>query len=355
MRPGLVWNRKGHLFTANGKPCRDLRVQIEKECCGRIYSHFQFVFPGRFREREGFMQRHHLGLLTAAILGSMSLAAGAQQQQAPADDSYQGVAHPPSDTIVATPDAPVVPVAKPSPSVPAVTVQPAPQAQPSAQTYQPADTQTQPPPETLTARYNPSNDPDGDIVHPGSGQPGELMPGVTIRVRVRERLSSSQLEKGERFHAQVASDVLQNGRVLIPAGAGVEGRITYASAGQHLGGHGSFRLKPESVIMPDGTRYQLHAETTGVPGSNARIGGEGTINPGSRAKRDGIEYGAVVGTGAIAGAVVAGPVGALTGSLIGAGIVSTHLMVDHPQATLEPGSVLLFTLTEPMNLAPATN
>lgn len=307
------------------------------------------------------MQRHHLGLLTAAILGSVSLAAAAQQQ-APADNGYQGVAHPPSDTIVATPDAPATPLAtplaKPSPSVPVTAAQPAPQAQP-IQTYQPAEPQAQPPSaESLTARsysYNPANDPDGDIVHPRSSQPGELMPGVTIRVRVIDRLSSSQLEKGERFRAQVASDVMQNGRVLIPAGSGVEGRITSVSAGQHLGGHGSFRLKPEAVIMPDGTKYQLHAETTGAPGSNTRIGGEGTINPGSRAKRDGIEYGAVVGTGAIAGAVVAGPVGALTGSLIGAGVVTTHLMVDHPQATLEPGSVLLFTLTEPMNLAPTTN
>jgi hypothetical protein len=48
-------------------------------------------------------------------------------------------------------------------------------------------------------------------------------------------------------------------------------------------------------------------------------------------------------------------VGALAGSLVGAGVVTTHLMVDHPQATLEPGSTLLFTLTEPMNLTPATN
>ena len=50
-----------------------------------------------------------------------------------------------------------------------------------------------------------------------------------------------------------------------------------------------------------------------------------------------------------------GPEGALTGSLIGAGVVTTHLMVEHPQTTLEPGSILLFSLTEPMNLTPATN
>ena len=45
-----------------------------------------------------------------------------------------------------------------------------------------------------------------------------------------------------------------------------------------------------------------------------------------------------------------GPVGALTGSLIGAGVVTVHLLVSHPQAVLEPGTTLLFTTSERMNL-----
>jgi hypothetical protein len=130
--------------------------------------------------------------------------------------------------------------------------------------------------------------------------------------------------------------------------------VTAATTG-HFGGHGSLRLKPEVVILPDGTRFEMHAETTGTPGSKTKMGAEGSIYPGSRAKKDGIEYGAVVGTGVVAGAVIAGPVGALTGGLIGAGVVTTHLMVDHPQTILEPGSMLLFTLTEPMDLMPASN
>jgi hypothetical protein len=219
---------------------------------------------------------------------------------------------------------------------------------PIAATPQPEGTQ-----QALYARPRPV-DPDGDIVHPRSARPGELLEGATIRVRLMDRLSSTQSEKGEPFRGQVASDVLQDGRVLIPAGSAIEGRVSAVSAG-HFGGHGSFRLHPEIVVLPDGSRYQLHAETTGTPGSKTKIGAEGSINPASRAKKDGIEYGAVMGTGAITGAVIGGPVGALTGTLIGAGVVTTHLMVDHPQATLEPGAVILFTLTDPMNLMPATN
>jgi len=58
--------------------------------------------------------------------------------------------------------------------------------------------------------------------------------------------------------------------------------------------------------------------------------------------------------GAVTGAVLGGPGGALAGGIIGAGVITVHLLVDHPQATLEDGTVLLFTLSEPLNLVPAT-
>jgi len=285
----------------------------------------------------------------------------AAAQQAPADNGYQGTSHPPGDTIQTTGDpAPIL--AKPAAAVPAES--PAQTAAPYApqQPYAapPANASAgaaaqygdQPAPLQSRTAYNPATDPDGDIVHPRPARPGELMGGATVRVRLLDRLSSTLSEKGEPFRAQVVADVMQDGRVLIPAGAGIEGRVSAVSAG-HFGGHGSMRLKPETVILPDGSRFQLHAETTGTTGSNTRVGAEGKINPGSRARKDGIEYGAVVGTGAVAGAILGGPVGALTGSLIGAGVVTTHLMVDHPQTQLEPGSILLFTLTEPMDLMPA--
>lgn len=300
------------------------------------------------------MDRRIIPLFMIASASLYLTAAAGAQQAAPASDAYQGVSRPPQ-TAIETSQEPAPVIAKPSAAVPATPAQTAPAASYVAQTrqdgYQPVNAQE--PQQTLNTRPG-FVDPDGDIVHPRASRPGELLEGVTIRVKLMNRLSSTESEKGEQFSGQVASDVLQDGKVLIPAGSGIEGRVSSVSAG-HFGGHGSLRLKPEAVILPDGTRFQLHAETTGTPGSKTRIGGEGSINPGSRAKKDSIEYGAVVGTGAVAGAVLGGPVGALTGSLIGAGVVTTHLMVNHPQATLEPGAILLFTLTEPMNLMPASN
>jgi hypothetical protein len=197
-----------------------------------------------------------------------------------------------------------------------------------------------------------ANDPDGDIVHPHARRPGEILEGTTIRVRLLQRLSTVSSEKGEAFHTMVASDVFENGRVVIPAGAEIDGQVMRVSSG-HVGGHGSMRLAPETVIMPDGARYRLHADVTSTPGASTHVSNEGTITPGSRLKRDGIEYGGAVGAGLVTGAILGGPAGAAAGSLIGAGVITVHLLVNHPQATLEQGTNMMLTLTEPLDLVPA--
>lgn len=203
----------------------------------------------------------------------------------------------------------------------------------------------------LTARDD-ANDPDGDIVHPHTLRPGELQEGTTIRVRLLRRLSSASIKKGSDFCTVVANDVLQNDQVMIPAGAKIDGQVVEVSTG-YVGGRGSMRLRPETIILPDGRHFRLHAETTSTPGSKTHVEGEGAITANSRFQRDGAEYSGAVGAGAVTGAILAGPVGAITGGAIGAGVVTAHLLVSHPQATLESGTTLLFMLTEPLLMEPA--
>jgi hypothetical protein len=295
-------------------------------------------------------------LIAAAALGA---------QDASQSSPYQGTSTPPPDDTIVTTNTPKAKPPAGQPLIPAKTqvqtqvevpsqiVEANPAANASdpdggiVQVEQSAPTPIQP---TLTGRG--TSDPDGDIVHPQPLRPGELGEGTTIRVELLDRLSTTSSERGEAFRSRVASDVLQGGQVLIPAGAEIDGRVAEVSSG-HPGGRGSMRLQPETVILTSGSRYILHADVTGTPGSRTRVGGEGAILPASRLKRDGIEYGGAVGGGAITGAVIAGPVGALTGSLIGAGAVTAHLLISHPQATLEPGTVLIFSLSEPLLLEAA--
>jgi hypothetical protein len=194
-------------------------------------------------------------------------------------------------------------------------------------------------------------DPDGDIVHP-EARPGELIEGTTIRARLLDRLSTNESQSGDTFRATVASDVMQGGRILIPAGARIDGLVVQASSGR-AGGHGSLLLRPETVTLSDGQHFKLFAQISDAPGTGTKVTGEGEISPDSRVKRDGIEYGGAMGTGVVAGAILGGPVGALAGTIVGASAVTVHLIMNHPQATLDSGTVLMFTLTEPLDLVAA--
>ena len=290
--------------------------------------------------------------LFACAFLALACAALCAQQPSSQPGPYSGQsAPPPDDTIETSEPQQPQPLPKPPAGKP-MSVQPAAPAYPNAGTdagmVQPSQSQA-----SLTSRYN--SDPDGDIVHPEPLPPGVLGEGAVIRVRLLDQLSTRESVKGDTFRSRVASDVMESGQILIPAGAEIDGSVVEASSGAHLGSHGTMRLRPETVILADGSRFRLQAYLAGAPGAHARVDREGTIGAETRIKRDGIEYGAAVGAGAITGAVLAGPAGALAGTIIGAGAVTTHLLVSHPQAILEPGTVLLFTLTQPLNLVAAPN
>jgi hypothetical protein len=298
-------------------------------------------------------------------LATTALVAQDQSQSSP----YQGTSNPPpDDTIITSEQQPAIP--KPPAGHPmqqAPTAQPAPM-QPAPQTIV-ASQGTGPVPQTyndgtdegivgvapgapaLTTRAT-AYDPDSDIVHPAPLPPGTLGEGTIIRVRMLDELSSSLSQQGQPFRSRVASDVIQDGQVVIPAGAEIDGKVAEISTGR-FGGHGSILLQPETVTLENGSKFQLHAVVASTPGSNLRVGSEGVITPGSRVKRNSIEYGAVVGGGMITGAVLGGPAGMLAGAIVGAGVVTTHLLVSHPQAKLESGAVLMLTLTDQIRLVPA--
>jgi hypothetical protein len=289
--------------------------------------------------------------IAACAFFAFATAALCAQQSTPSDP-YQGTSNPPPDDTIES-SAPLIPKPPAGKPLDAPVLPPAaqPQVLPPPQTQYAADPNGDPgaaPAPSLNSRSY-SSDPDGDIVHPAPLPPGVIGEGTTIRVHLIEGLSTTDSQKGDPFRSTVASDVLENGQVLIPAGAEIDGHVVDVSSG-HMGGHGSLRLRPEMVVMSDGKRYRLDAYVTGTPGSHARVDREGSIGADSRVKRDSLEYGGAMGAGAITGAALGGPAGALAGTLIGAGAVTVHLLENHPQATLEPGSVLLFTLTQPLDL-----
>jgi hypothetical protein len=312
--------------------------------------------------------------IASALLVSPALAQSTSQPPQNSQNQYQGVSNPPADdSITTTPDATdsvnPPPAPKPSAAVPVVPPPP-PAAQPAPVAAQPAPSENPdygivtslPAPETATAApgtvalQSRGWNPDDDIVHVIPSPGNELIEGTNIRVRLSQSLSTTDTTSGQPFKGIVISNVYKDGSVIIPAGSELHGRVVGVSQGHHFGPHATLRLRPDLVLLPDGTAYHLYAQVIQSQAPGTRTDDEGGIQPSSQLKKDAVEYGAGVGAGAVAGAEIAGPHGAAVGGLIGAGVVTAHLLIQHPRAATVPeGSVVVFSLTEPMALTPTRN
>jgi len=271
---------------------------------------------------------------------------------APVFAQNSGTSHPEKldDTITVTaPQNSVVTVAPPA-AAPA----------PALQTRQPEEVYVAPAPPA--AQYAPqpaqvrqSADPaDAGIVTDYPYDPNALVEGTLIKARLVGSLSTETTPRGTSFVATLTENVLHDGRVILPAGASLEGLVTEVRGGKRLTGGSALHIVPETVTLPDGTQYRIAARLIDLDaGHNARVNGEGTIVGGDHTTGHVVTLGATTGGGAIAGAVVGGGVGAAVGAGIGAGVGTVLWLNQDRQQTLPEGTKLIFSLNRPMELTPA--
>lgn len=349
-----------------------------------------------------------LALGTAAAQSSQNGQSGQNQQTQPKPSQTQdntGVSNPPPDSTIQAdemPPAPApAPAPKPSPAVPETT---------TAQSSAPAGAQTNAAPapaQTTTPQPAQAVDPGDDIVSgpapattsattnsaggeddnnpddygivtsvppanaapaPGTWNannaivnsvpvdPNALAEGTNITVRLKQDLSTNSTQPGSTFSAEVTQNVYNGSQLVIPAGSEMRGRVVHVSQGHHLVSRATIRLRPDMIVLPDGTAYHLYAVAVESKATGTNVNDEGGIVAGHHYKKDAVEYGAGAGVGAAAGGAFGGPVGAGAGAVVGTGLVGTHMLMQAPSAaTLPQGSVLIFSLTEPMPLTPTKN
>lgn len=211
-----------------------------------------------------------------------------------------------------------------------------------------------------TAALNPAAgtpaDPDGEIVTYVPIGPNELPIGSKLTATLQQPISTQTTLAGTRFTATLTADVSRNGVVLVPAGSIVYGRITHIHGGRRIGGPSAIRLQPDSVSLPDGTVYPLHAEVTDLDHyASSHVNQEGTIvgstHPGETAAAVGLTTTSAV----VVGAVMAGPVGAGVGLGVGAGVATLWWLKHDRQQELPSGTEIVFTLNTPLQLSPAAH
>jgi hypothetical protein len=198
------------------------------------------------------------------------------------------------------------------------------------------------------------NDPDAGIVTHVPTIPGEISDGTLLKARLREELSTLKTKPGATFTAELSEPIVQDGRVYIPVGALVEGRVTYVRGGSRISGGAAIHLEPRAIVLPDGTRYSVHAQVIDTSSwDNTKVDSEGTITRREHIKGTLAAVGLATGSGAAAGAMIGGVPGALIGAGVGAGVSAVVWLKQDREAVLPKDLGLVFSLTAPITVSPS--
>lgn len=199
-------------------------------------------------------------------------------------------------------------------------------------------------------------DPDGSIVTSVEERAGEVREGTLLRARIRQSLSTVTTAPGSTFSAALLEPVEKNGRVVLPVGALIEGRVTEVHGGRRITGAATLHLEPRTVTLPDGTHYVIHAQLIDTDQTaHTTVDREGTLVRRDHPKETLAGVGLATGGAAVAGGLVGGGVGALVGAGIGAGAGTIVWLKQDRQAVLPQESMLVFSLTEAMPVMPVSH
>ena len=162
----------------------------------------------------------------------------------------------------------------------------------------------------------------------------EIPAGTEFDVRLQRALSSKTAQPEDRFEATTLVDLVQDGRVLVPAGSTMRGVVSSVQKAGHIDRKGSVHVAFDQITVR-GRSYPIRAtveqalESEGIKGEAEKIG-------------------AGAGVGAILGAILGGAKGALAGILIGGGGVIAA--TEGKDVELPPGTVLRVRLDSPLTV-----
>ncbi len=192
-------------------------------------------------------------------------------------------------------------------------------------------------------------DPDANIVTRVEGPANQLPTGTFLKTRIDQSVSTDTTPEGTSFTASLTEPVLREGRVLLPAGSLISGRVTEVHGGKRISGSAAIHLQPQTVTLPDGTRMKLVAQVIDTDLTHSsKVDGEGTIHSRDSSAVQKGAFALATGSAAVVGAVVAGPVGALVGAGIGAGVSTVVWLRTDQHAALPANTGIVFSLLEPL-------
>jgi hypothetical protein len=277
------------------------------------------------------MNRIHT-LTAALLLASAPLIATSLSAQT------RGVSHPDENITVAAMAA--------EPAMPAAAA-----SKPSADVAETPDVAA--PDVTMAAPHRMHDDPDAGIVTYVPSPENELPMGTLIKVRMNETVNTKTTLDGTPFTAYLSEPVMSHGKVIIPAGAELHGTVEDVHSGARIFGRASLRLQANQIMLPDGSHYIINAQVIDTDQFHSTsVGNNGAIIHSDHAKMKTALFAVTAGSAAAAGAIIAGPTGAIVGASLGAGVITTHWLKQDGQTKIPVEARVVFSLTTSMPMIP---
>jgi hypothetical protein len=194
--------------------------------------------------------------------------------------------------------------------------------------YQPQPVQTPPPPPP------PPPPPVARVV--------TLPAGSTLPVRVTQTLDSATTQVGDSFSGAIATDIVQDGMLLIPRGSTVNGRVSEVHEAAHF--KGSALLTVELIgVNAKGERIALSTEPYSVEGKG-------------RGKNTAVKTGIGAAAGAVLGGIFGGGKGAAIGAAAGGGTgAAINGVTRGEQVQIPSETVVRFVLTNSLAVRTSTH
>jgi len=160
-----------------------------------------------------------------------------------------------------------------------------------------------------------------------------LPAGTVLTVRLASTVGSKTSNTGDRFNATIATPVASDGKVVLPKGTEVQGKVAQAVPQGRFKGGASLSLALESVTV-GGDAYDIKTNSV----SRYQKG---------KGKRTAAMIGGGAGGGALIGGLAGGGKGALIGALLGGGAgTAGAAYTGEKEIVLPAESMLSFKLTE---------
>ena len=163
---------------------------------------------------------------------------------------------------------------------------------------------------------------------------GVIPVGQEMDVRLQNALSSETATVEQRFEATTAVDLMQDGRVLVPAGSIVRGVVSDVKRPGRVDRVGSLTLSFDRMTVR-GREYTIRGMATNVFESRGIRDEVGTAGAGA-------------GVGGVIGGLIGGLKGAVLGAVIGAG--GAIAATEGKDIQLPAGSIIRIRLDSAVNV-----